>query len=441
MNEKRSELSNGRVEMNLCEVPIVVPGRPTIDRGSHVIEDVAWVDGKEVRKQLKISPASDLGFPTRFDAGVLRAVITIAHRQNGFNENKVFVTRYQIAKMLGIPNDGRNSKIISKSLKKLSHVRYSFENTWWKNDKKEHSHESFGFLDWVHMSGDKNSFIVIGAKLLDSLQSGYVREIDFNVMNKFKTHVADQSYLLLKKRFYRRSKIEFNLKRYFQFHLGMTSGYHASQMKQKLEKGIKELEDSGLIEPVPYKDRFEKKGSEWFVKFTKAKKKVAAKKNGIVFEMTSRGLTEKTALEFEKEFPIERIRSKIAILDWKLKRPEESPRNPGGWLSKAIRDDYAAPKGFTDHEVVKKKKKARDDRSEKEESKRREDSRKESESIQLRLDLLPDDDRRAHVMAAIEAMPSSKFRMRAFEEMKNGKPGTFVEMAIGQFEGEYSCQK
>lgn len=64
-------------------------------------------------------------------------------------------------------------------------------------------------------------------------------------------------------------------------------------------------------------------------------------------ELIHRGVTTSTAAELVREFPEERILAQVEQFDWLAeKQPKKVTENPGGYLVSAIRNAYAAPKGF-----------------------------------------------------------------------------------------------
>lgn len=69
----------------------------------------------------------------------------------------------------------------------------------------------------------------------------------------------------------------------------------------------------------------------------------------LIKELTDRGVTAITAQQLVEDASIGqvRIRHKIEILDWiKTRDPQEHPKRPGGWLVKAIKEDWQPPAGF-----------------------------------------------------------------------------------------------
>lgn len=64
-------------------------------------------------------------------------------------------------------------------------------------------------------------------------------------------------------------------------------------------------------------------------------------------ELISRGVTASTARELVAAYPEERIAAQIDHFDWlREKEPKKVQASPGGYLTSAIRGDYASPNGF-----------------------------------------------------------------------------------------------
>ena len=65
--------------------------------------------------------------------------------------------------------------------------------------------------------------------------------------------------------------------------------------------------------------------------------------------LVKRGVSRARAKSLAARFPEEHIRSKLEEFDYRMSREEGHPlrpKNPGGYLSQAIEEDYASPKGF-----------------------------------------------------------------------------------------------
>ncbi len=91
-------------------------------------------------------------------------------------------------------------------------------------------------------------------------------------------------------------------------------------------------------------------------------------------ELIDRGVTASTARELVAAYPEERIAAQIECFDWLREHgPKKVQANPGGYLSSAIRGDYARPQGFESRAERAKRREAEEAkrRREQEEARRR----------------------------------------------------------------------
>ena len=63
-------------------------------------------------------------------------------------------------------------------------------------------------------------------------------------------------------------------------------------------------------------------------------------------ELTHRGVTLATAVELANQHTEEKIRAQMERLDWLLEKKPDKIEEPAAYLVQAIKNDFAAPKGF-----------------------------------------------------------------------------------------------
>jgi hypothetical protein len=66
-------------------------------------------------------------------------------------------------------------------------------------------------------------------------------------------------------------------------------------------------------------------------------------------DLVKRGVSRQRAKSLAARYPEAHIRAKLEEFDYRMTREEGDPlrpQNPGGYLSQAIEEDYASPKGF-----------------------------------------------------------------------------------------------
>ena len=67
---------------------------------------------------------------------------------------------------------------------------------------------------------------------------------------------------------------------------------------------------------------------------------------GLERELVERGVTQAVAADLVRNFPEDRIRRQVEVLDWLRKTKPKKVKDVGAYLAEAIRKDYAPPAGF-----------------------------------------------------------------------------------------------
>ncbi|MBV8316869.1 MAG: hypothetical protein JOZ53_18175, partial [Planctomycetaceae bacterium] len=63
-------------------------------------------------------------------------------------------------------------------------------------------------------------------------------------------------------------------------------------------------------------------------------------------ELVARGVTRGVAAELVRDFPADRIRRQVEVVDWLRETKPKRVKDLGAYLADAIRKDFAAPAGF-----------------------------------------------------------------------------------------------
>ncbi|MBV8077592.1 MAG: hypothetical protein JO284_14385, partial [Planctomycetaceae bacterium] len=170
--------------------------------------------------------------------------------------------------------------------------------------------------------------------------------------------VSKQLYRFLDKRFYIRGDWTFDLRELAFEHVGLSRNYAIGEIKRKLNHALKELEEVGFLEPMTAAERYSKAGrGAWNIRLVRkrtppAEAKPAATKppepepTGLEKELVARGVTGSVAADLVRDFPEDRIRRQIEVVDWLREAKPKRVKDLGAYLAQAIREDYAAPAGF-----------------------------------------------------------------------------------------------
>ena len=236
-------------------------------------------------------------------------------------------------------------------------------------------------------------------------------------------------YRFLDKRFWLKSRWEFDLKSFAFEHIGLSRNYDVGQLKNKLSPAIEELSQAtkgraAFIEPMSPEERYVKIGKgQWLIRFERKTgpslpadtplEKLHQPK-GLVAELVSRHVAVEVAEELVRTRPPELITLRIEVFDWVLTQKNQKiiKETPTGYLIASIRDRYlAVPKGFE----------SKADREKREEAKRDEQRRAVEAARKVREAKAIEEAARARIDAYIAA-----------REAEDGGPESLNNEALGQ---------
>lgn len=348
----------GADELNLAEFPLAsLSDRVAPDQKTLRFEDRIFDEGqnREVHRRLEISGSDAYGLPRPVDSDVLLVLIRLAQLRGGFHSRELTFSRYELVKLLRWSICGKSFARLDQSLHRWAGVTLYYHRAWWDKTHRQWRSRSFHVLDAVDLRGsggktsaeDSLSSVTWNQVLFESFVAQNLKRLDLDLYFRLTRPAARQALRFLDKRFYRSRALEFELRNFACEHVGLGRNYSAAQLKRKLQAAIEELESVGFLEPLSYSDRYRKRAKgEWIVSLvragtrsSRAPKDIDPAATELLGELLRHGLRPSTARELISQFPASRIHEKTAFLDALLKSPNP-PRNPPGFLTMAIRNDY-----------------------------------------------------------------------------------------------------
>lgn len=370
VQRRRSEdgdvvFKEGRDEMNLIEFPLAaIAERLPPETKQLVFESTA---GDGTIRRLTISGSSAFGLPTAKDDEVLVALMQLAKLQ-GFRSEKVAFSRYQILQVLGWPISGQSYERVDLAVNRWVGVTYYWENSWWDKAAESWVDEKFGILDNAEMYDREKwskraksgqvplplSWVKWNEVVYRSFCSGYIKYLDMDVYRALKLPLAKRLYRYLDKHFYRKGTLRFDIQRLAREKLGLLGEYDNANLKRILYPAIQELENTWDLDKVSREERFSSpRRGVCEVVFVKRRGAAESGRDplpepsALERELLSRGVGAKVAAELVALKPEAEIREKVELHDWLvMKRDPRIAKNPAGFLTSAIRDNYPLPKGF-----------------------------------------------------------------------------------------------
>ena len=365
-------------ELNLAEFPIAaLTDRVPDGQTTLVFEDkLEQKDAAPIIRRLTIMAPSKHGLPTAVDDEVMVGLIQLTKRRNNYTEPKVSFSRYELIELLGWPQNGQSYQRIEEALHRWVGVVLMYENAWWDNSAKSWVDENFHILENVSLydrerrrRGGKGgkagrareseplplSTFRWNEVIFRSFQSGNLKQLDLEFYLKLRLPTTKRMFRFLDKRFYRRDRLEFDLKILACEHIGMSRTYKPTELKRRLRPALEELEELGFLEPLPESKRYAWQGrGAWRIILIRGpmgreaeEAATSSERAELAEALVARGVSEKAAAELAESFSIDRIRSKIEVFDWLLKNGNKRlAKNAAGYLVQSIRDDYKVPEGY-----------------------------------------------------------------------------------------------
>jgi Replication initiator protein A len=347
----------GRDEMNLAEFP----GALLADRAQAGQKTLYFEDE---HGRLTVTGSDAYGLPTASDTDVIVALIYLTKLRNNFQDVKVNFSRYELIKLLNWRDEGDSYKRLDQSFNRWGGVWLVYDKCWWDNKTKSYVSAKMHILESVVIADvggkrrDKQSDLPFSTftwnnTFIESCQADNLRQLNLDVYFSLKSAVSKRLYRFLGKRFYLQGDWTFDLNEIAFDRVGLSRSYaDAGKIKEKLQPAIDELESIGFLHPLSREDRYSRiDRGQWTIRLTRRSPVLAAPKETIpplVAELTSRGVTKKTAKDLVKRHQAEAIATKIEEFDFLVsKQDKKVSKSPAGYLVKSINDDYAQPKGFT----------------------------------------------------------------------------------------------
>jgi hypothetical protein len=188
--------------------------------------------------------------------------------------------------------------------------------------------------------------------IFQSFQSGNLKQLDLEFYLKLRLPTTKRMYRFLDKRFYRRIRLDFDLRTLACEHIGLSRSYAPTELKRRLKPALEELERLGFLEPLGPEERysFVRRGT-WRIILIRGCNAAAESQPEecqepveLVEALKARGVTAKSAQELVEAHPSTRIRTKIEVFDWLIRNEDKRVgKNPAGYLVASIRSDYQAP--------------------------------------------------------------------------------------------------
>jgi hypothetical protein len=386
----------GHDELNFAEFPLVLLAkRPPA--GIHSIEyqdDYTDPKGKVITRKVTISGAGKYGLPNAQDEDVLIALmyLTLLDKQKlqpdedrGAGDpaaaHTIHFTRPQLFQILGWPDTGDNYERLKKSLRRWKGVTIVYENwAFLTSNGERHGTDETGFslLDNYELADGRSRpkeppapslpftdlpvqrslcSITWNKTPFASFQSGYLKTLDLDRYFQLPTAAAKRAFRYLDKHLPPTGMQEYDLARFACQHIGFSTKYKPSRLRQDVEHTVvRPLEQAEFIAPMSAQDRFPKREGRYRIAFARAHQATvpppaakqpapAAPPSLLLKDLKRHDIGGKAARDFLAAHSTAYLEQKIDYLDFLIETAAR-PKNPAGWLRRAIEEDFGPPSGY-----------------------------------------------------------------------------------------------
>jgi hypothetical protein len=400
--DQLSQHFDGKDELNLAEFPIcAISSRPNPEIKTLKFQDTISdkLTGETITRTLTITASEEYGLPTAADNDVLLALIQIS-QANKSESPIIEFTLYKLLNILNWPVSTYSYQRLRESINRWLGVTLYYDNAWRDKKTGKWIEANFHFLELVEyykagketaLAHDGQSVIKWNDFIFRNLSEGHLKTLDYNTYRDLKNSISKRLLRFLDKRFYKRDKLSFGLEHFAYEKIGLArptydnttlnnksrkKAVDVAQLKRRLLPGIRELETIKFIRPRDSKQRFTKDlNGIWHIHFERYVESQSLKRDGLNLKeaitpnappptqnttersleerLIAHGVTRSKALKIVAEFDRERIELQINALEFLVSTDGQSaPANKGGWLVKAITEDYHPPAGFKTPEQI-----------------------------------------------------------------------------------------
>lgn len=205
-------------EINLLFLPFFALSRKGLKKKTETkYEDVIFKKDTEQRIHIswQVTANTKLHYPGPFDREVHKVVEQIIteileEKQNVANPIQLG-SFYGLCKRMGIGTSGKNKKTIRESLRRITVTAITSEGSFYSKGHKRWISDTFHLYERVVFKDEElpggtvadTNYLFLGSWYLQSLNSFYVKPIDYRYFKTLKRKIASRLYEILGLRFYR----------------------------------------------------------------------------------------------------------------------------------------------------------------------------------------------------------------------------------------------
>ena len=349
-------------------------------------------ENKGINFLWKVTSNSEYGYPGPFDREVHKVIeqlISEALKKEGEVKNPIPLgSFYNICKKMDLEKyGGREYKKIKEAFTRIKTTSIESKGTFYSKDKKQWVEDIFNLYDRVIFKGEKisdkeiadDNYLFLGSWYLQSLNSFYIKPIDYTYLQSLKSKIASRLYEILGVKFYgirnkKNCDIHFKYSTLCQL-LPVKPYRYFSDAKRQLDSGNNELKDTGFISNFKWSENGKQ---DWLIYYWPGERAKKEMKNGQAKQLDFKennylngsddhieevNIKKQTKPEYDNELINKLIDlnvSKITasrlvkkydnkmIKDWVRAIDFTNAENKAAYIVKAIKEDWQLPEDYTE---------------------------------------------------------------------------------------------
>jgi hypothetical protein len=347
-------------------------------------------ENKGINFLWKVTSNSEYGYPGPFDREVHKVIeqlISEALKKEGEVKNPIPLgSFYNICKKMDLEKyGGREYKKIKEAFTRIKTTSIESKGTFYSKDKKQWVEDIFNLYDRVIFKGEKisdkeiadDNYLFLGSWYLQSLNSFYVKSIDYTYWRSLKSKIASRLYEILGVKFYgiRNKKdcdIHFKYSTLCQL-LPVKPYRYFSDAKRQLDSGNNELLDTGFISKFEWSENGKKDWLLYYWPGERAKKEMKNNRvkqlkfnenhylngsdspeeeinikkqtesdldNDLIDKLVDLNVSKITASRLVKKYNNEVIKDWVRAIDF------TNAENKAAYIVKAVKEDWQHPEEY-----------------------------------------------------------------------------------------------
>lgn len=240
-------------------------------------KDTVEIDGKSVSVLWKVSANPEYGYPGPFAKQVHKA-FEVLFSQHGFPLVKVFpFSIYQILDIIGVAKKGANYQKVRTAIQQLVSTTIEAKGSFYHKGKQRYIADTYHLFDRVLFKGEvgtdgvtvENNFVFLSDAYLDSINSFYIKDIDWNYYQQLSNVTSGRLYEVLDMLFYPilakgLPSLKISYKKLCEY-MPLKPASYLAKAKQQLDKHHDLLVKTGFLNGYKYDQKPTAKGNDFSI--------------------------------------------------------------------------------------------------------------------------------------------------------------------------------